>query len=116
MAFKKLFAGLLMCLALAACDRLKIGDVTSDPARFKDKEISVAGKVTRFSVGGLGKGLYQIDDGTGTLYVLSEKNGAPREGAYVGVKGRLLPSFTILGKDYATVLRESNRKAVNASD
>ncbi|HEX5000307.1 MAG TPA: hypothetical protein VFY29_18945 [Terriglobia bacterium] len=116
MASKKLFAAILLCLALSACERMKIGDVTADPGRFKDKEINVAGKVTNFSVGVLGRGLYQIDDGTGKLYVLSEKNGAPREGAYVGVKGRLLPSVTILGKNYATVLRESDRKAVKASD
>ena len=116
MASRKLLVAILVCFALAACERLKIGDVTSDPARFKDKEISVAGKVTHISVGVLGKGVYQIDDGTGKLYVLSEKNGAPREGAYVGVKGRLLPSVTFLGKDYATVLRETDRRAAHASN
>jgi hypothetical protein len=116
MASKRLVVGLLICLGLAACERLKIGDVTSDPERFRNKEISVAGKVTNISIGGLGKGVYQIDDGTGKLYVLSEHNGAPREGAYVGVKGRLLPSFTYLGKDLGTVLRESDRRSVKASD
>jgi hypothetical protein len=116
MASKKLFAGILMCLALAACERTNIGDVTSDPGRFGNKEINVAGKVTHFSIGALGKGIYQIDDGTGTLYVLAEKNGAPREGAYVGVKGHLMPSYTFMGKSYATVLRESDRRSVKSTD
>jgi hypothetical protein len=107
---------MLGLLTLAGCERQTIAEVTSDPGRYRDKNVNVAGKVTGISVGGLGKGFYQIDDGTGKIYVLSEKYGAPREGAYVGVKGRLLPSVTFLGKDYATVIRESDRRAVKPSE
>jgi hypothetical protein len=101
-------------LLLTACERQKIGDITSDPSRFQGKDVSVAGEVTGFSVGALNMGLYQIDDGTGKLYVLSEKHGAPTKGAHIGVKGTVMPTFTFLGKNYATVLRESGRKAVKA--
>jgi hypothetical protein len=107
----------VLTLLLTACERQKIGDITSDPGRFQGKEVSVAGQVTGFSVGALGMGLYQIDDGTGKLYVLSETRGAPTKGATVGVKGTIMPTFTFLGKNYATVLKETGRKGVrNTTD
>ena len=107
----------VLTLLLTACERQKIGDIISDPGRFQGKEVSVAGQVTGFSVGALGMGLYQIDDGTGKLYVLSETRGAPTKGATVGVKGTVMPTFTFLGKNYATVLKETGRKGVrNTTD
>jgi hypothetical protein len=106
----------ILGLLLAACDRLKIGDINADPGRFQNKEVSVAGQVTSLSIGALNTGLYEIDDGTGKLFVLSSSRGAPSKGAYVGVKGTIMPTFTFLGKNYATVLRETDRKAVRASN
>ena len=99
-------------LLLVACDTLKISDITADPGRFNGKEVSVAGKVTSLSVAAIGKGLYEIDDGTGKLVVISETRGAPAQGATVGVKGHIVPTFTFLGKSYVTVLRESDRKLI----
>ena len=106
----------ILGLLLAACDRLKIGDIKADPGRFQNKEVTVAGQVTGLSVGALNTGFYEIDDGTGKLYVLSTSRGAPSKGATVGVKGTIMPTFTFLGKNYATVLRESDRKAVRAGN
>ena len=66
----------VLSLLLTACERQKIGDITADPGRFQGKDVSMAGRVTGmsvgFSVGAVGMGLYQIDDGTGKLIVLSE--------------------------------------------
>jgi hypothetical protein len=110
----------VLSLLLTACERQKIGDITADPGRFQGKDVSVAGRVTGmsvgFSVGSVGMGLYQIDDGTGKLIVLSESHGSPNEGAYVGVKGKIVPTFTFMGKSYVTVLRESGRRGVRPSD
>ena len=103
-------------LLLIACETQKIGDITADPGRFSGKEVSVAGKVTSLSVGAINMGLYEIDDGTGKLVVISETRGAPAQGATVGVKGRIVPTFTFMGKSYVTVLRESDRKLVKSSD
>jgi hypothetical protein len=100
----------LVALALVACERHKIGDITADPGRFNGKEVMVVGRVVQ-SVGVLGKGVYEIDDGTGKLWVLSETRGVPSKGAYVGVKGRITPTVTFLGTNYATVMRESDRRA-----
>jgi hypothetical protein len=95
---------------LAGCERTKIGDITADPGRFMNKEVSVAGEVTQ-SVGLLGKGMYQVDDGTGRLWVLANGRGVPSRGAKVGVKGRVTPTVTFMGINYATVMRETDRRS-----
>ena len=101
---------LIMGFALIACERMKIGEINSDPGRFMNKEVAVAGKVTQ-SIGALGKGIYQVDDGTGRLWVLANGRGVPSRGARVGVKGHITPTVTFLGINYATVMQESDRRA-----
>jgi hypothetical protein len=101
---------LLFGVLLVACERTKIGDITADPGRFMNKEVAVAGHVTQ-SIGFLGRGIYQVDDGTGKLWVLSETRGVPSKGAMVGVKGHVTPTVTFMGINYATVMRESDRRA-----
>jgi hypothetical protein len=98
-------------LLLTACEKVKIADIKADPGRFRDKEVGIEGRVTGVSFGLLGMGVYQIDDGTGSLWVYSDKGGAPSEGARVGVKGKVVESITFLGRNYATILRESGRRA-----
>ena len=102
-------AVLIMGFALVACEKVKIGDINADPGRFLGKEVGVAGTVTQ-SIGALGKGIYQVDDGTGRLWVLALNNGVPSKGAKIGVKGHLTQSITFLGINYATVLQENDRK------
>lgn len=96
-------------LALVACERTKIGDINSDPGRFNNKEVAVAGTVTQ-SIGALGRGIYQVDDGSGRLWVLANSRGVPSKGAKVGVKGHIMPTVTFLGINYATVLQETDRR------
>jgi hypothetical protein len=110
----RLIAVILISLVAVACDRQKIGDITADPGRFQNKEVAVAGEVTQ-SFGALGRGIYQIDDGTGRLWVLAESRGVPSKGAHVGAKGRITPTVTFMGTNYATVMRESGRKGVRAT-
>jgi hypothetical protein len=99
----------VMALTLAACEKVKIGDINADPGRFMGKEVGVVGTVTQ-SVGALGRGIYQVDDGTGRLWVLAMSHGVPSKGAKVGVKGHITQSVTFLGINYATVLEENDRK------
>ena len=100
----------LLGLALVACERNKIGDINADPGSYKGKEVQIAGEVTQ-SIGVLGKGVYQVNDGTGSLWVYSDSRGVPSKGAHVGVKGTIVPTFTFLGINYATVMREADRRA-----
>ena len=84
-----------------------IKTLLDDPARFDGQIVRVAGRVG-LSAGALGYGAYQVDDGTGTLSVVSQGGGAPREGADVGVEGTFKAVFT-LGTRSAAVLMEKQR-------
>jgi len=104
-----IFAGLLA----VSCTQTKISDINADPGSFKNKEITVAGEVVQSmgaSLGSFSKGVYEISDGTGSLWVYSESRGVPSKGAHVGVKGRVAQSVTVMGHNYATVLQESDRR------
>ena len=100
----------LWSLALTACpDRLPIGQVSHDPGRYFNREVTVAGRVTN-SYGALGQGVYEIDDGTGRIWVFTEKYGVPSRGELISVTGRIVPGVTYEGRNYATVLRETRRR------
>ena len=102
---------LLCCgtLLLTACSmRVTIGELKADPGRYHNKDIAVAGTVTE-SYGALGTGAYAIDDGSGTLWVVTQQ-GVPGRGARVDVKGRLQTGFSLGGRTFGTVLVESGRR------
>ncbi len=80
-------------LFLSGCEQKTINHILADPQRYANQEVEVAGKVVRsYSV--LGHGAYEVDDGTGTLWVVS-KTGVPREGVRVGVKGTIRDGFNL---------------------
>src|SRR5207248_9017003 len=101
---------LIIGFVLVACERTKISEINADPGRYLNKEVAVAGQVTQ-SIGALGKGMYQLDDGTGRLWVVANGRGVPSKGARVGVKGHVKPTITFLGVNYATVMEETDRRS-----
>ena len=104
------FSLLLGLLLLAGCPEHKsISAILNDPAYYSNRDVSVAGTVTR-SFGMLGTGVYEIDDGTGKMWVFAEHTGVPSQGARVASIGRVVPTLSFAGVNYATVLRERERK------
>lgn len=101
----------ILVVFLTACPGAKpIKELLDDPSRFDGKKVRIAGEVKQ-SVGALGVGVYQINDGTGTLTVVSKAgNGTPRVGAQVGVEGEFRSAFT-LGSTSAAVLMEQKRRS-----
>lgn len=84
---------LLSALIVSGCDKKTINEIKADPSRYHSKDVGVVGTVTKsVSIGG--KGFYEIDDGTGKLWVVSER-GVPREGARVGVKGEIKDAYNL---------------------
>ena len=68
-----------------------ISRILADPAAFLQRDVTVAGRVTRVldPTGGLlNLAAYQVDDGSGKIWVVSRR-GAPRQGQEVGLKGRI---------------------------
>ena len=100
----------LLALTFTGCpSRKSIAEIMQDPGRYYDKEVTIVGRVTQ-SFGALGKGIYEVDDGTGRMWVLSEKYGVPGQGAKVASTGRVVQGITFAGQSYGTVLRETERR------
>jgi hypothetical protein len=98
----------LGALVLTACSETTISKINADPGRYKNKEVGVVGRVTD-SYGIMGTGAYELDDGTGRIWVATTR-GVPSKGAKVGVKGHVRSSFALGGRSFGTVLEESGRK------
>ena len=72
-------------LLLTACpSQTNISKINADPDRYRGKEIGIAGTVTD-SYGIPGAGAYEIDDGTGKIWVATRR-GVPSRGARVGAE------------------------------
>lgn len=105
----RLAAGFALLILFAACrGTVPIERLLDDPARYDGETVRIEGRVTGFSFGALGRGAFQVDDGTGKLPVVSEQGGSPREGARVGIEGIFRSVFTF-GDRSGAVLLERNR-------
>lgn len=76
----------------------QISKVLNEPNSFIDKDATVAGKVVRVfepAPGLIRYAMYQVDDGSGKIWVLS-RAGAPSRGTEVGLKGRVREDLDLL--------------------
>jgi hypothetical protein len=96
-------------LLLAACDIVKIADINHDPGRYYGKEINISGQVAN-SFGVVGHGVFQVDDGSGRIWVLSEGFGVPNDGARCTVKGIVQQGVTFYGRSFGNSLRQTQRR------
>jgi hypothetical protein len=107
-------------LASGACASARtVNELLADPSRYRNHTVKLTGEVVEsYSVAN--RGAYRIDDGTGELWIVSEK-GVPRRTARVTVKGKVREGFNFgslgdalkLPPALATgmVLMESSHKA-----
>ena len=102
-------------LAAGCPDRKSIADIQADPGRYQNKDVVVAGTVKDsygLSIPGtrIGGGAYQIDDGTGTIWVLVTDGAVPVKGSQVGVKGRVGSGINWKGRNYGLGIYEKDRR------
>ncbi|MBK9165394.1 MAG: hypothetical protein IPM21_16090 [Acidobacteria bacterium] len=116
---KSTIAGVLLLvvgsLFLAACPkRVSIAELQANPSRYSNKDVSVAG-VVRDSYGvnipgtPIRGGAYKIDDGTGTLWIITEDI-VPNKGAEIGIKGRIGSGVSWQGRNFGLGMLEKDRR------
>jgi hypothetical protein len=99
----------LLTIVLVGCPQhVKIGDLTSNAGRYIDKEVAITGTVVS-SFGLLGTGAFEVDDGSGRIWVLSENFGVPSKGARVGITGRVTEGVNVGGRSVAVALRQTQK-------
>ncbi len=97
-------------ILLAGCpSHVSIAKINQDPGRYAGKEVTIAGHVND-SYGALGSGVFQIDDGTGTMWVYSSGFGMPSNGSKVAVTGSVTQGFSFAGRSFATIIKETQRR------
>jgi hypothetical protein len=101
---------LLPLLLLTGCKgATDISKLLDNPAAYEGKTVRVAGTVKE-SAGVLNYGVFRLDDGTGTIAVITKVGGAPRQGAKVGVEGTFRSAFT-LGTETLAAIEETKRRS-----
>jgi hypothetical protein len=102
-----LFLGVL--LTFMACNEktTSIKTLLSDAGKYDGKTVKIAGEVQQ-SIGALGFGAYELNDGTGTIPVVTQSGGAPSQGTRVGVEGTFRAAYT-LGVESRAVVVEKRR-------
>ena len=98
----------LAALLLSACGSVRIRQVLSDPARYNNRDVRVDGRVLRAAGIPLG-GAYQVDDGTGSILVIS-RGPVPASGSRVAVKGRVRSGVTLMDRSFGTTLEARDVK------
>jgi hypothetical protein len=100
----------LVCalVLLAGCAGVTpISELLQNSSKYNGKTVRIKGEVGE-AAGLLGRGAYQVKDGTGQLTVVSEVGAPPPKGAKVGVKG-VFESLLTIGSKSLAVLREQSR-------
>jgi hypothetical protein len=96
-------------LILVGCpQRENIALISRTPGRFAGREVTIAGRVVN-SFGAMGAGAFEIDDGTGRIWVFSERYGIPGRDAGLAVTGRVEETFSFAGRHFPIILRETRR-------
>jgi hypothetical protein len=101
---------LLLAISAVGCSHNKIGDILDNPSQYEGKELTVSGTIGEtiwFAL--LGKGAYQIGDGTGNIWIITSQPPL-QEGQTVKVTGIVQPAITLGGKSFGTVILEIKRK------
>jgi hypothetical protein len=110
---RALSVALLSALLLAGCAArgVRIAELKDQPTKYDDKTVSITGTVT--SSWGIPLApfqLYNVDDGSGEITVLSRNGRTPTRGTRVEVKGRINEFAVFGGRSVGLHLQEQDRK------
>lgn len=86
------FVAAIALMATIAC-ATRVNNVLADPSKYRDREVTISGDV-RDSYSIMSRGVYRVEDSTGSLWVYSDK-GVPRTGAKVSVTGTIREGFNL---------------------
>lgn len=101
----------LIALALSACGGgLKLAEISDNPSKYNDKQVTVRGKVVQtYAVPVLNQSVVQIDDGSGTIWVKPQGR-VPFEGEKIKVKGTVKIGLTLANYNLGVIVIENEKK------
>jgi hypothetical protein len=103
-----LTAAFAVTAALAGCEQTKISDINKNPGKFAGNEVTIAGTVTS-TVSSSNPGTFEVDDGSGRLWILSKSKDVPAQGKQVAVTGLVEPGSNLGSTSLVITLQETKR-------
>lgn len=101
---------ILIFLVSGCVFHTSISRIKKDPQEYEGESVSIKGKVVETAgIPFVQKGIYQVDDGTGKIWVVSQKR-RPSRGEEVTVKGKIETGFSISGQTFGIAIVEGNDK------
>ena len=108
LAFPRLLT-IATLLVISGCkSTTPIKTLLDDPGLNNGKQVQIAGEVTK-SPAIPGPDAFEVDDGTGKLFVLSKEHGTPREGTKVVVKGVFYAAISSKTQTFAAIVEAERR-------
>ena len=96
-------------LVISGCkNTTPIKTLLDDPGLNNGKQVQIAGEVTK-SPAIPGPDAFEVDDGTGKLFVLSKEHGTPPEGTKVVVKGVFYAAISSKTQTFAAIVEAERR-------
>jgi hypothetical protein len=108
-----LSVALLSAVIVAGCAArgVRIAELKDRPDQYEDKTVSVTGVVTSsFGIPLVPFQLYNVDDGSGEITVVSRSGRSPSKGARVQVKGKVNEVAVFGGRSIGLHITEDDRK------
>ena len=110
---KALFLALLTAFVVTGCAArgVRIAELKDQPTKYATRSVSVTGTVTSsWGVPLMPFQVYNVDDGSGEIAVVSRSGRTPARGTRVEVKGKVNEVAVIGGRSVGLHLQEENRK------
>lgn len=110
---KTLAVVILSVLVAAGCAArgVRVAELKDQPTKYATKSVSVTGVVTSsWGIPLVPFQLYNVDDGSGEITVLSRSGRSPARGTRVQVKGRVNELAVFGGRSIGLHLQEEDRK------
>jgi hypothetical protein len=110
--FRLASVALVSALLVSGCAArsVRIAELKGQPDRYDDKSVTITGTVTRsWGIPLVPFQLYNLDDGSGEITVVSNSGRTPTTGARVKVKGKVNEVAVFGGRSIGLHLQEENR-------
>jgi len=106
-------AALVSAVVIAGCAArgVRVAELKDQPTKYATKSVSITGVVTSsWGVPLLPFQVYNIDDGSGEITVVSQSGRVPARGTRVQVRGKVNEFAVFGGRSIGLHLREEDRK------
>lgn len=110
---RTLAVAVLSALLISGCAArgVRIAELKDQPTKYDDKTVSITGEVTSsWGIPLVPFQLYNVDDGSGEITVLSRSGRAPAKGTRVEVKGKINEFAVFGGRSVGLHVQEEDRK------